>query len=159
MYYMGMTHTLKDLLLLAGKTNEANGYNGYAQARKDGYATDYLAKKDLLEVSELTEALDELRAGRTPDEVYHSYPPTPGTLIAEIGNLEKANAVFRETSKPKLEGYIIEKWDAVIRSLGTVYEIIVEHDLDVDETVGYLSGKIEYNAQRADTAKTGVKGF
>jgi hypothetical protein len=150
--------TLLDLVLLAGRTNEANGYNGYAKALEDGYGVDYLAKKDLLEVSELAEALDELRHGHTADEIYLSYPPTPGTLIAEIGT-ERAEQVFRETAPAKLEGYLIEKFDAIIRAFGTIYEVVEAHDLDLEDTLAHLQGKIEYNARRADTAKSGVKGF
>lgn len=131
---MAMTHTLAELVVLAGTTNEKNGYNGYAKARADGYGVDYLAKKDLLEVSENVEALDELRAGHEPDEIY----------LSDGG---------------KLEGYLIEKFDAVIRSFGTIYEIIQEHGLDAEETLAHLVGKIEYNARRADTKKSGVKSF
>lgn len=152
-------HTLSELVVLAGETNGKNGYNGYSKARADGYGVDYLAKKDLLEVSELTEALDELRAGRGADEIYLSYPATPASLIAEIGSAEEATRVFRERAKAKLEGYLIEKFDAIIRAFGTIYEIIEEHELDAEETLAYLVGKIEYNAQRADTAKSGVKSF
>ena len=154
-----MTKTLTELVMLAGQTNAKNGYNGYSKAVADGYGIDYLAKKDLLEVSELTEALDELRAGRSADEIYTSYPPTPGTLIAEIGNVSEAEKMFRENIKPKLEGYLIEKFDAMIRAMGTIYEIIEEHGLDPEETLAHLTGKIEYNAQRADTANSGVKRF
>ena len=128
-----MTHTLSELVELAGKTNQANGYNGYRKAHEDGYGVDYLAKKDLLEVSELAEALDELRHGHSADEIY--------------------------TKDGKLEGYLIEKFDAIIRAFGTIYEVIDVHGLDTEETLANLVGKIEYNARRADTAKSGVKGF
>ena len=131
---LGMTDSLTYLVQLAGRTNEANGYNGYGKALADGYGVDYLAKKDLLEVSELAEALDELRHGHTADEVY----------LSEGG---------------KLEGYLIEKFDAIIRAFGTIYEVVEAHNLDLDGTLGHLKGKIEYNARRADTAKSGVKGF
>lgn len=126
--------TLTELLLLAGETNEKNGYNGYAKALEDGYGIDYLAKKDLLVTSEIAEALDELRHGHPADEIY----------LSEGG---------------KLEGYLIEEFDAVIRILGNVYEVIQSHDMDVEETLGHLVGKIEYNARRADTAASGVKFF
>lgn len=129
-----MTYTLAELVALAGETNEKNGYNGYAQARADGYGAEYLAKKDLLEVGEVTEALEELRMGRSPEEIYLS-------------------------ENDKLEGYLIEKFDANIRSFGTTFEVIREHGLDLEETVAYLVGKIEYNARRADTKASGVKSF
>lgn len=128
-----MTKTLTELVILAGETNEKNGYNGYAKAREDGYGIDYLAKKDLLEVSENVEALDELRMGHDADEIY--------------------------VKDGKLEGYLIEKFDAAIRNFGTVYEVIKAHGLDVEDTLGKLQEKIEYNAQRADTKASGVKGF
>ncbi len=128
-----MTYSLTQLVELAGTTNEANGYNGYEAARADGYGVDYLAKKDLLEVSELAEALDELRHGHSPDEIY--------------------------MKDGKLEGYLIEKFDAIIRSFGTIYEVMQVHGLDPEQTLNKLVEKIEYNARRADTAKSGVKGF
>lgn len=129
-----MTYTLRELVELSGKTNEKNGYNGYKQAVSDGYGVDYLAKKDLLEVSEVVEALDELRKGMGPEEIY----------------LSEDN---------KLEGYLIEKFDAIIRAFGTIYEVVEHHGLDLDETVAHLVGKIEYNARRADTKNSGVKLF
>lgn len=129
-----MTYTLRELVELSGKTNEKNGYNGYKQAVADGYGVDYLAKKDLLEVSEVVEALDELRKGMGPEEIY----------------LSEDN---------KLEGYLIEKFDAIIRAFGTIYEVVEHHGLDLDETVAHLVGKIEYNARRADTKNSGVKLF
>ena len=154
-----VTDALVALMILAGETNEKNGYNGYAKARADGYGTDYLAKKDLLEVSELTEALDELRHGHTPEEIYLSWPPTPASLAVEFDSGAEATEHFRSTTKGKLEGYLIEKFDGIIRSLGTIYEVVQEHGLDPRETLLHLVGKIEYNAQRADTAVSGVKGF
>lgn len=130
-----MSKTLADLIRLAGETNEKNGYNGYAKANADGYGTDYLAKKDLLEVSELTEALDELRHGYGPGDVYTS----------------------GEDQKP--EGYLVEKADAVIRAFGTFYEVIQEHGLTPEFIEQVIVSKIEYNARRADTKASGVKGF
>lgn len=130
-----MTDSLVELVRLAGQTNEKNGYNGYAQARADGYGVEYLAKKDLLEVGELAEALEELRHGNAPDRIYTS------------------------GSDEKPEGYLIEKFDAMIRAMGTVYEVIEEHGLDLAATVGYLVQKIEYNARRADTKASGIKAF
>ncbi len=129
-----MTKTLTELVVLSGETNEKNGYNGYAKALADGYGVEYLCKKDLLEVGENCEALEELRHGHTADEIYYS-------------------------GDNKLEGYLIEKFDAVIRSFGTIYEVMQAHGLDPEETLGHLQGKIEYNARRADTAKSGVKAF
>ncbi len=126
--------TLAELVVLAGTTNEKNGYNGYAKARADGYGLQYLALKDLLEVGENTEALEEIRTGHEPDEIYTS-------------------------DNGKLEGYLIEKFDAIIRSFGTIYEVIQEHGLDPEETLANLVGKIEYNARRADTKASGVKKF
>lgn len=128
-----MTKTLTELVVLAGETNEKNGYNGYAKAKADGYGVDYLAKKDLLEVSENVEALDELRKGKGADEIY--------------------------VQEGKLEGYLIEKFDAVIRAFGTIYEVVEEHGLDIEDTLQHLQGKIEYNARRADTKNSGVKHF
>lgn len=129
-----MTKTLKELVLLVGETNKKNGYNGYADALEKGHGVDYLAKKDLLVVSEVTEALDELRHGHSADEIYTS----------EGG---------------KLEGYLIEEMDAAIRILGNIYEVIDAHGMDLEDTLNHFEGKIEYNARRADTAASGVKGF
>lgn len=151
--------TISELVRLAGETNGKNGYNGYSKARADGYGLQYLALKDLLEVGENTEALEEIRTGHEPDEIYESWPPTPASLAVEFSSGEEATAHFRANSKPKLEGYLIEKFDAIIRSFGTIYEVVEEHGLDLEETVAFLEKKIEFNAQRADTAKSGVKKF
>jgi len=153
------TAALVGLVTLAGETNEKNGYNGYAKARADGYGVEYLTKKDLLEVGENCEALEELRHGHAADEIYLSWPPTPASLAAEFPSGADATAYFQANTKGKLEGYLIEKFDAIIRSFGTIYEVIKEHDMDPEETLANLVGKIEYNAQRADTAKSGVKTF
>lgn len=130
-----MTKTLTELVVLSGETNEKNGYNGYAKALADGYGVEYLTKKDLLEVGENCEALEELRHGHAADEIYFS------------------------GEDQKLEGYLIEKFDAVIRSFGTIYEVMQAHGMDPEETLGHLQAKIEYNARRADTAVSGVKAF
>lgn len=130
-----MTKTLTELVVLAGETNEKNGYNGYAKALADGYGVEYLTKKDLLEVGENCEALEELRHGNPADLIYTS------------------------GSDEKLEGYLIEKFDAAIRNFGTVYEVVKAHGMDIEDTLGYLQGKIEYNARRADTKTSGVKQF
>lgn len=129
-----MPKTLTELVKLAGETNEKNGYNGYEQARADGYGIEYLTKKDLLEVGEVCEALEELRHGHGPEEIYLS-------------------------GDDKLEGYLIEKFDALIRSMGTIYEVVREHNLDLSATLAHLEGKIEYNARRADTKASGKKAF
>ena len=129
-----MTSTLTDLVKLAGETNEKNGYNGYGKAREDGYGIEYLTKKDLLEVGEICEALEELRHGHPADEIYYS-------------------------ADDKLEGYLIEKFDAAIRNFGTIYEVAQEHGMDLENTLAYLQSKIEYNARRADTKASGVKAF
>lgn len=130
-----MTYTLTDLIRLAGDTNQKNGYNGYLEAEDAGYGIQYLAMKDLLEIGENAEALEELRHGSEPYDVYYS------------GDDEKP------------EGYIIEKLDAVIRNFGTLYEVAVTHGIPLEEIEGYLVEKIEYNARRADTASSGVKKF
>ncbi len=153
------TEALVGLVTLAGTTNEKNGYNGYSQARADGYGVEYLTKKDLLEVGEVTEALEELRMGHEASEIYFSWPPTPASLAVEFSSGAEADEAFRATVKPKLEGYLIEKFDVLIRNFGTLYEVIQEHDLDAHEVLANLVGKIEYNAQRADTKASGVKGF
>lgn len=150
---------ISDLIRLSGETNEKNGYNGYAQAYADGYGTDYLAKKDLLSVSEIVEAQDELRKGYGPSEIYYSYPSTPASLIAEVGSVEEATRIFRESTLGKPEGYIIEKLDAIIREFGTLYELSRSHGVDLEGIETLLVGKIEYNAQRADTARSGGKKF
>ena len=115
--------------MLAGETNEKNGHNGYAQARADGYGLQYLALKDLLEVGENTEALEEIRTGHEPDEIYESWPPTPASLAAEF-----------PSGRHHLRGY-------------------PGAQPDPEETLGYLVKKIEFNAQRADTKNSGVKKF
>lgn len=154
-----MTKSLAELIALAGETNEKNGYNGYAKAKADGYGVEYLAKKDLLEVGELAEALEELRHGHSPEEIYLSWPPTPASLAVEFASGAEATEYFRSKTPGKPEGYIIEKLDAIIRSFGTLYEVAKEHGLDVETIEAHLVGKIEYNAQRADTATSGVKKF
>ena len=154
-----LIEALVALVYLAGETNEKNGYNGYAKARADGYGIDYLAKKDLLEVSELVEALDELRHGREADDIYLSWPPTPASLAVEFSSGAEATEHFRANTPGKQEGYLIEKFDAIIRSFGTIYEVIEEHKPDAHETIAFLIAKMEYNARRSDTAATGVKGF
>jgi len=154
-----MTKSLADLITLAGETNEFNQYNGYAKAYEDGYGIQYLAMKDLLEVGENCEALEELRHGHAADEIYLSWPPTPASLATEFASGEEATAHFRATTRGKPEGYIIEKLDAIIRSMGTLFEVARVHGVDVSVIEDHLVGKIEYNAQRADTARSGVKSF
>jgi hypothetical protein len=149
--------TLTDIFRLVGETNEQNGFNGYSQAREDGYGTQYLSMKDLLSVGEQAEAQEELRAGHEPDEIYLSWPPTPASLASEFASGQEATEHFRANTPGKPEGYIVEKLDAIIRDLGTLYEIVQEHGLPITVVEETLVRKVEFNASRG--FKHGGKAF
>lgn len=84
--------------------------------------SNYWAKRIFLVVTELTEAFDELRAGRAMDEVWYSGTDRPAPW--------------------KPEGVPSELADTFIR-LG---DLIWEASIDLDKTA---AEKLEYNATRA----------
>jgi|GEM_PF-5842200 len=143
-----MIKSLSEIINIVGETNEANGFNKYSEAREAGYGVEYLSMKDLLEVSELTEAQDELRSGHAPDEVYLSWPATPASLAVEFPSGGDATEYFQANTPGKPEGYLIEKLDAIIRGMGTIYEIAESHGLDIEEVEEMLLNKVRFNASR-----------
>lgn len=133
-----MTTDINELVQLTYVTNEANGYNEYADelAVSEKASVKHLGNKGLLVTSEVAEAQDELRKGRKAHEIYYG-----------------------ENGKP--EGYLVELADAVIRVFGDAAEVFAAHpdelgDLDFGAVI---LEKLQYNGRRHDTAKSGVKGF
>lgn len=98
----------------------------------------------MLVVSELAEALEEHRSGMPA--FYREHPPTPLTLVAEIGDVEKARLLYleyreKEGHLPKPEGVAVEAVDAIIRLL----DFLSSLNVDID---GILEEKFRYNQSR-----------
>lgn len=132
-----MSNDINDIAARTHEVNQANGYNEYADELAKGQkaANKHLGNKGLLVTSEVTEAQDELRKGHPAWEIY--------------------------IKDGKLEGYLVESADAIIRLFGDMSEVFEAHKEELgDWTIGDLiKAKIEYNASRSDTAVSGDKLF
>lgn len=98
--------------------------------------------------SELSEALEEDRAGRKPNEVYYSYPPALARECPDIDEISDRPVqwdncgVATALSVPgKPEGIPHELADLIWR----VVHFAVEYDIDLDKA---LQTKHEYNMTR-----------
>lgn len=91
---------------------------------------DRAGNRMFLIAGEVTEAHEELRAGRAPDEVYYSYAG------------EESSAPERDGVLGKPEGIPAELADVVIRIL----DYAGEYEIDL---AGIIQQKIAYNASRA----------
>lgn len=115
-----------DLRLVVNNTTR---YEGKGPTLTDQALRTYYGEKLLLIVSEVTEAHDELRAGRAIDETYYPGAITPSS---------DKNAPFM-IHKP--EGIPSELADVVIR----VFDLADEAGIDL---AGIIDEKLRYNATR-----------
>jgi NTP pyrophosphatase (non-canonical NTP hydrolase) len=99
----------------------------------------------MLATSELSEALEEHRAGR-PNH-YYEVSPVPQSLLIEVGDAKRAEAIWiehlnaAEAGPRKPEGVAVELADCIIRCLDTMHSLGVDIDAIVAE-------KMAYNATR-----------
>ena len=102
----------------------------YKQAVKHGWHETTRSVGDLIALmhSELSEALEEHRKGKKPDEVYYNDPP-----------LGDPHALHKAYSKP--EGIPIELADVIIR----IFDFCGRYDIDIDKAIAL---KIAYNDLR-----------
>ena len=105
-----------------GAAAKANGWHEDYENIPEEYKRDHIITKAMLIVSELAEAVEELRDGFAPDETYYS-----------------------DGGKP--EGFAVELADAVIRSydlaemLGLDLDARISEKLEFNKTRGYKHGK------------------
>lgn len=145
---------IKTLTERIASINAANGFSEFDTIPEDQKVR-YIIEKLWLVGSELTEAGEELRNGHGITETYYLPAPVPATLVAEVGDVEKARelhlAYLEEQGKPKKpEGFPSEIADAVIRLLHLVAETGIDLEAIIDE-------KLDYNATRGH--KHGGKAF
>ena len=108
-----------------GEAAKANGWHdAYNSMTDPATRRDHIITKTMLIVSELAEAVEELRDGHTPTEVY-----------------------FQLDGKP--EGFSVELADAVIRSydlaemIGVDLDSLIEEKLEYNKTRGQMhNGKV-----------------
>lgn len=102
------------------------------------------AERIALMHSELSEALEELRNGRSASETYYHSPALPNSLVAEVGVAE-AKALIERDNAGKLkkpEGVPSEMADVVIR----VLDFCGSNGIDLE---AIITEKLDYNASRA----------
>ncbi|OMH30632.1 hypothetical protein [Tersicoccus sp. Bi-70] len=102
--------------------------------------------------SELSEALEELRSGHAPSEIYYPKPCLPDSLVAEVGVARAEELMERNSAgKPrKPEGVPAEMADVVIR----VMDFCGANGIDLEAAI---TEKLEYNATRSH--KHGGRAF
>lgn len=111
------------------------------QAAESNLRNYYHAKLDLI-VTEVAEAVEELRHGRTLSETYYSYPPVPASLAVEFSSGADAQAHWESVTPGKPEGIPSELADVVIR----IWSLCGEAGIDLGPTI---VEKLNYNATRA----------
>jgi NTP pyrophosphatase (non-canonical NTP hydrolase) len=155
--------SLQELQVEIYETNKANGFHEEgdrlrlarfgtgegvheSDAGDDKALQNYYAKRIFLVVTELSEALEELRAGHAVDHEYEQVQ-IPQSLVAEIGDVAKARQVYLDNGgRAKLEGVPIELADAMIRLLDIFEEIgidaedVIRRKLAFNKTRGYKHG-------------------
>lgn len=110
-----------------GKINEENGWHArYAGLIDEEAKRDHLAAKLMLIVSEAVEALEELRAGKDPAEVYYK---------------EVIFSAKDASPQDKPEGFATELADIVIRT----YDLAHMLEIPLDEVI---EEKLEFNSHR-----------
>ena len=87
--------------------------------------------------SELSEALEEHRAGRPAE--YHSHSKCPAVHPLKGGNFAPVEIKIIRSCKP--EGVAVELADCIIRCLDTMHSLGVDID-------GVVARKMTYNASR-----------
>ena len=111
-----MTISLREIQDQVGITNGEKGFNKIDTYPPE-YQVDYIAKKLLLSVGEISyEAFEELRDGHDPLERYYG-----------------------EGGKP--EGFPAEIADAVIRLLGIAYELKIDLQEVIEEKMDFNAGR------------------
>lgn len=107
-----MTISLREIQNAVGITNGDKGFNKIDTYPRE-YQVDYIAKKLLLSVGEISyEAFEELRDGHDPLERYYG-----------------------DDGKP--EGFPAEIADAIIRLLGVAYELGLDMQDVIEEKMEY----------------------
>jgi hypothetical protein len=102
--------TVTELQQQLYKTNADHGFN-------DPYIT--MDQKMLLVIREITEAVEELRAGKTPVQIYF-----PGLVLAREDKPSMDQIFeFAVEQKVKPEGFPIELVDAIIRLFNMVSDL------------------------------------
>lgn len=123
---------LNDLMNRAGETAKASGWH---EGIPDPTLTPqdhitWISSKLMLVVSEISEALEELRSGHGPDLVY-------ATQVVPLGGVE--------VDKP--EGFPVEIADAIIR-LFDLYWTLKDQGWDMPDLEAVIGNKLDMNALR-----------
>lgn len=129
---------------------ETCGLNSFSKGFHDDRPSDpqmlrhWQGNRLMLIVSEAVEAQEEIRKGKDSDETYYPLPPLPSSLVAEIGDVEKAAESFANflADKPqKPEGVPSEIADIVIRCFDFAYT-------EGFSLADIIEEKLKYNASR-----------
>lgn len=101
------------------------------------------AERIALMHSELSEALEELRAGHAANETYYPIRPLPMTLPSGVGSYDEAakRHIEKQRGNRKPEGVPSEMADVVIRIL----DFCGANEIDLE---AIILEKLDYNASR-----------
>lgn len=137
--------TIDELQTRIGLVNQKNGFNE-AETIPLEFRHFYWVTKLALVITEVAEAIEEIRKGHAIDHQYVIYPDAIAS-IADPVLLEAAVADYEARGGlPKPEGAPAEIADAFIRLLGIMYEAklsgsaVAEHKIDYNESRPFKHG-------------------
>jgi hypothetical protein len=131
---------INDLAQEIYDTNERNGFHQSDEFSEEQRGFYWATKLALID-TEVAEAIEEIRAGKSIDDRYLSYKPVPPTLAVEFSSGAEAREYWEGTQVGKPEGPISEIVDIIIRAL----DMLKEAKVDPEEVIRW---KLAYNQTR-----------
>lgn len=114
-----MTITISELQKRVGQINVTNGWReNDADYDEIGKNTALVARLGLI-CTEISEAIEDIRNGKSLSENHYTFPPVPASFAVEFSSGQDAIEAWQKDKTPKPEGVPSEIADVAIRILDT----------------------------------------